>query len=92
MLDHDTKGRNPGKRVSLRPVDVLERGVKRWRIIVGDCPRPGQALRELGLSRSDGMDGGTASARKLSDEQRSELAKKAAKARWDKQDQSSASP
>ena len=58
-------------------------------------PEPKQAEPELvdgknphavALGRLGGLKGGSARAKKLTKEQRSEIAKKAAKARWNKKD------
>ena len=48
----------------------------------GPKPEKNKAAQELG--RLGGLKGGAARAQKLTAEQRSEIAKKAAKARWDK--------
>jgi hypothetical protein len=48
-----------------------------------------EEMRELArkLGRRGGLKGGKARAEKLSDERKSEIARKAAKARWDKERQ-----
>lgn len=69
-----------------RPLDFNEMAFRFVRQVTGepveDAPVDHEAARELG--RRGGKKGGKARARKLTDSQRSAIAKKAADARWGK--------
>ncbi len=55
------------------------------RLATGEAPeKPAKDPAAVALGRKGGLKGGAARAAKLSKETRSEIAKKAAKARWDK--------
>ena len=58
-------------------------------IATGEAPKPQPLTGKKADSRKGGLKGGKARADKLTPEKRSEIAKKAAKARWGKQTQSS---
>ena len=62
-----------------RPRDVVANAVHGCRVLVGDAEET-----YVGNQRNGGLKGGKARAASMTPEQRSELAKKAAAARWDK--------
>ena len=63
-----------------RPGDVIGAAIKVAKIATGEVEEPYTALIERG--KSGGLKGGKARASKLTAKERSEIAKKAAEARW----------
>ena len=72
-----------GPKGEKRPADVIGNAVHVMRIATGevDDPVPGEPKE---YARKGGLKGGTARAKKLSAEERSQIAKKAAVTRWQK--------
>jgi len=70
------------------PRDLAQLGKKILDITTGEDTSPsideGKNPHAVALGRLGGLKGGKARANKLTKEQRSEIAKKAAKARWEK--------
>jgi hypothetical protein len=67
------------------PRDVNQRAKATLDLVTGDAdydPEPGKDPRAVELGRQGGLKGGKARAAKLSPEQRSAIAKKAAATRW----------
>lgn len=75
-----------GPRGERRPADVIGAAVRVARIATGEEPedldQPESAAAELG--RRGGLKGGKARASRLTPEQRSDAARKAVQARWQK--------
>ena len=68
---------NTGPQGQKHPSDVIGNAVHCCRVLVGDAEE-----EFVGSQRNGGLKGGKARAAKLSAERRSEIAKKAASARW----------
>ena len=70
-----------GPRGEKRPADVIGNAVHIMRIATGEIE---ETVRDPGkeYARKGGLSGGKARAAKLSKQRRSEIARKAAKARW----------
>ena len=73
-----------GPKGERRPADVIGNAVKVMRIATGEEEEVLAADRREERARKGGLKGGAARAVKLSKEQRSEIAKVAAEARWKK--------
>lgn len=67
-----------------RPADVIGNAVHVMRIATGQIEERTPASEGKEYARKGGLIGGNARAAKLSESQRREIAKKAAKARWAK--------
>ena len=69
-----------------RPADLNRRAYQIVQESIGEAPDPneGKNPAAVELGRLGGLKGGRARAKKLTAEQRSEIARKAAKARWKK--------
>jgi len=72
------------------PKDVNQRAVMIAQIATGEVEQPKEEtdlikLAASAMGRKGGLKGGVARAKKLSSKRRSEIAKKAAKARWHKE-------
>lgn len=70
-----------GPKGEKRPADVIGNAVKVMRIATGEESETGRDPAKE-LHRKGGLKGGSARAAKLTAEQRSEIAKKAASKRW----------
>ena len=74
-----------------RPADTNKLAFNIVQESIGEAPEPedeGKNPAAVALGRLGGLKGGKARAAKMTPEERSEAARKAAKARWDKQDSS----
>lgn len=71
-----------GPRGEKRPADAVGNAVRVARISVGDEPDDRESAPAPSPAQQLGKLGGAARARKLSSEQRTEIAKNAAKKRW----------
>jgi hypothetical protein len=71
-----------GPRGERRPADVIGGAVKVMRIATGEEPDDREDAPALSPAQQLGKLGGAARAKKLTPEQRQEVARKAAKARW----------
>lgn len=71
-----------GPRGERRPADVVGNAIKVARISVGDEPDDREDAPVLSPAQQLGKLGGKARARNLTPERRAELARKAAKSRW----------
>jgi hypothetical protein len=71
-----------GPRGEKRPADVIGAAVKVMRIATGEEPDDRNDAQEPTPAQQLGKLGGAARAKKLTQEQRSEIAKKAAEKRW----------
>lgn len=77
----------PKRSSKKRPSDTNKRAFDIVRESVGEAPEPeddGKNPAAVALGRLGGLKGGVARAKKLSKKRRSEIAKKAANARWSK--------
>lgn len=89
---HDTVGIMPD-RSSKRPRDLNQLAARLVQEATGETPaepppsEPEKDPAAVALGRRGGLKGGAARASKLSPEQRSEIARKAATARWRNRDQ-----
>ena len=72
-----------GPRGEKRPADVIGNAVKVMRIATGE--EPNDADHSKAYHRAGGVKGGAARAASLTADQRSEIARRAGKARWKKQ-------
>ena len=76
-----------GPRGEKRPADAIGRAVQIMRIATGeedeDKPDKGKDAAAVELGRKGGAKGGKARADSLTSERRREIAKKAARARWE---------
>ena len=72
-----------GPRGEKRPADVVSAAIMVGRIATGEVQDTDNSSKNAG-NRKGGLKGGKARAEKLSSEQRSEIAKLAAKERWGK--------
>lgn len=72
-----TKKTNPRKDFTQVAFDVFKKAI-------GEAPKPAAPTKRQENSSKGGLKGGAARASKLTDEQRSEIAKKAAQKRWEK--------
>lgn len=72
-----------GPKGEKRPADVIGNAVKIAKIATGEIEDELDENGKNKAAQSLGKKGGTARAKKLSKEKRSEIAKKAAKARWE---------
>jgi hypothetical protein len=80
LLKHDASVKK-----TKMPRDVNQRAKATLDLVTGDAdyqPAPEKDPRAVELGRLGGVKGGAARAAKLSPERRSEIARKAAKARW----------
>jgi hypothetical protein len=68
-----------GPRGEKRPADVIGGAVKSMKILTGEIE---EKLDQSKSGRKGGLKGGKARAKKLSKKRRSDIAKKAATARW----------
>jgi hypothetical protein len=73
-----------GPRGERRPADVIGNAVHVMRIATGEIDENTPEQQGKGYARKGGLKGGRARAAKLTDEQRSEIARAAAAARWKK--------
>jgi hypothetical protein len=75
-----------GPRGERRPADVIGNAVHVMRIAVGEAEEtiPAKNPHAVELGKLGGRKGGQARAKSLSDAKRKRLAKKAAKARWER--------
>ncbi len=73
----------------MRMLLVVLNGLGYYHYMTEENDQPDEELRELArkLGRRGGLKGGPARAKKMTKEERSESARKAAKARWDKKRQ-----
>jgi hypothetical protein len=71
-----------GPRGEKRPADVIGAAVMVGRIATGEIEDIAPARQGVEYARKGGLKGGLARAVKLAPERRTEIAKKAAKARW----------
>jgi hypothetical protein len=75
------------KRHKQGPEDTVETAFRVFQEFLAEAdPEPPKNPKSVEAGRKGGAKGGVARAAKLSDEERSEIAKKAAKARWGKPD------
>lgn len=75
-----------GPKGEKRPADVVGNAVKIMRIATGDEDDPVEDDGKDPAAKAMGKKGGAARAKKLSAEQRSDIAKRAAKKRWGEKD------
>lgn len=73
-----------GPKGEKRPADVIGNAVHVMRIATGEIKESGEADPAMALARKGGRKGGRARAAKLTPEQRAEIARTAAQARWKK--------
>ena len=76
-----------GPRGEKRPADVIGGAVKVMRIATGEEPDDREDVPSANPAAQLGKLGGAARARKLTPEQRAEIARRAAEGRWHKQNQ-----
>jgi len=74
-----------GPKGEKRPADVIGNAVKIAKIATGEITDEKDDDRKDRAAQAMGRKGGKARASKLTEEQRAEIARKAAKARWDKE-------
>ena len=73
-----------GPKGEKRPADVIGAAVKIMRIATGEIEEETPNSQGKGYARKGGLKGGKARAAVLTDEQRAEIARTAAQARWKK--------
>lgn len=73
-----------GPKGERRPADVIGRAIMIAKIATGEIEEETPAKQGKGYARKGGLKGGKARAKALTSEQRSEIARIAAEARWKK--------